>query len=254
MVGHHRRLMAPRPRPGRVRAAGGVDDRRQSIAGTCQLDLIPARSLRSRVLGERRRVRDAALAEPQLHHLPVTLAPLESEQRLVLVVVEEPVLEPERARPVVPGTTVGDVDEALAAAHRQRVAVLEAAALIQVVARARGLSVRVGGPAQEVEIEARLIASRCGGGDQRLVGTVQRVAAARRDEAADRLHRVRPATLQGVGLEQRPVALQQRGQLAGASRTFPSPIQRGWGGSGARTSIPPALTMPRALAAASASR
>jgi len=78
---------------GRVRAAGDVDDGVAVVA----LDGVPVALLGVRVLRVDRDV-GLAVAHPQLNHLPVALVqPGAERERVVVVEVPEPVLQPQAA-------------------------------------------------------------------------------------------------------------------------------------------------------------
>src|SRR6188472_2489838 len=83
---------------GGVRAAADVDDRRRGFALDL-LDLTPGRDLGPPMLSVDRDVGNlAALAHPELDHLPVALVEAKPSRQVVVVVeVEEPVLEPNAA-------------------------------------------------------------------------------------------------------------------------------------------------------------
>ena len=216
MVGHHRRLEAAGPRQRGVGAASGIDHQRRALAAIGELDLVPAQPFGAGVAGERRGLWRQRLPKPQLHHLPVALVLLQPQQALVVVVVEEPVLEPEPPLLVAAAAAVDDVAMPLQPAQRQGVRGRGAPALVEVVALAHRLAVGVGAAAQEVELELGDLLPRGGRGDQRTVGAVEAVAAPGGDQVADRRGRVGAEALQRVVVEQRPVAIQQRGQLGGA--------------------------------------
>ena len=95
----------------RVRAAGDVDERRVRRPALC--DVAPRPALGGLVLGEDRLLGLLVGAEPDLHELPVALVLAAADQRAeqleVVVVVEEPVLEPQPALAVAPRVAVDAV-------------------------------------------------------------------------------------------------------------------------------------------------
>ena len=135
----------------RVRAAPDVDDRHVAVVRRPQLEVRPLERLAVAVLREGRRARLAVAAEADLDHLPVALVQADPEEVLVVVVVEEPVLEPGVPARLVHGAAVRTVGEARVGVQPPCVLDVAAAGGVEEVVCLHLVAVRVLLLAEELE-------------------------------------------------------------------------------------------------------